>query len=96
MACCSLGTKTTCFLAGLGVGAIVAILLAPKSGKETRKSIADKAEEGKAYMAAKGRELGKQAEEFVQKGKEVVARQKERLAEAVETGKETARTAFAR
>ena len=96
MACCSLGTKTTCFLAGLGVGAVVALLLAPKSGKQTRKSIVGKAAEGKAYMAAKGRELGKQVEESIEKGKEVVARQKERLAEAVETGKQAARTTFAR
>jgi len=32
------------FLAGLGLGAIVALLFAPRSGKETREYIAGKAE----------------------------------------------------
>ena len=34
------------FLAGLGVGALVGILYAPKSGKETREDIATGAREG--------------------------------------------------
>ena len=35
------------FLAGLGMGAILALLFAPRSGKETREYIAGKAEEGR-------------------------------------------------
>ena len=34
------------FLAGLGVGALVGILYAPKSGRETREDIATGAREG--------------------------------------------------
>jgi len=34
------------FLAGLGVGAVVGILYAPKSGRETREDIANSAREG--------------------------------------------------
>ena len=44
------------FLAGLGVGALVGILYAPKSGKETREDIATGAREGAEYLSARTRE----------------------------------------
>ncbi len=59
MAECGVGTKVGYFLAGLGIGAVVMLLFAPKSGEETRKYIADKAGEGRDYVAARGRELRK-------------------------------------
>ncbi len=83
MAECGVGTKVGYFLAGLGIGAVVMLLFAPKSGEETRKYIADKAGEGRDYVAARGRELRKQAEGLVDRGKEAVTKQKERLAEAL-------------
>jgi gas vesicle protein len=58
------------FFAGLGVGAVTALLLAPKSGKETRELIGRKAEEGSDFVAAKGRELRRRAEDFVDKGRQ--------------------------
>ena len=82
------GTKVAFFLAGLGIGAILALLFAPKSGKETRDFIAQKAEEGKDYMTTRGKELRKQAEELVEKGKDVVTKQKEQLSAALEAGKQ--------
>ena len=57
------------FLAGMGVGAAVALLFAPRSGKETREFIGRKAEEGSDYVAAKGRVLRRQAEDFVEQGR---------------------------
>ncbi|MBZ5563509.1 MAG: YtxH domain-containing protein [Acidobacteriia bacterium] len=83
MAECGVGTKVSFFLAGMGIGAVVMLLFAPKSGEETRKYISDKAGEGRDYVAARGRELRKQAEGIVDRGKEVVTKQKERLAEAL-------------
>ena len=74
------------------MGTVVALLLAPKTGQQTRKLIVKKAEEGRDYMASKGRELREQAEELVDKGKELVSKQKERLAEVLESGKEAARS----
>jgi gas vesicle protein len=50
----------------------VALLLAPLTGEETRKLIAKKAEEGKDYVASKGKEFREQAEELVEKGKGLV------------------------
>jgi len=92
MARCSIGTGVGCFLVGVGVGTVVALLLAPKTGEKTRKLIVKKAEEGRDYVASKGRELREQAEELVDKGKELVSKQKERLAEVLESGKEAARS----
>ena len=82
------GSKVAFFLAGMGIGAILALLFAPKSGQETREFIAQKAEEGRDYMAARGRELRKQAEEAVGKAKDVVSKQKEQLSAALEAGKQ--------
>ena len=50
------------FVAGVGVGAIIAALYTPKSGKETRRMIAQKAGEG---MEAEGIEHHQRAAEGV-------------------------------
>ena len=81
-------SKVAFFMAGLGIGAVLALLFAPKSGKETRDYIAQKAEEGKDFVTARGRELRTQAEEVVEKAKDVVAKQKEQLSAALEAGKQ--------
>ena len=76
------------FLAGLGIGAILALLFAPRSGKETRDYIAQKAEEGKDYVKTKTDELRRQAEDAVEKGKDLVTKQKDLLSAALEAGKQ--------
>lgn len=81
-------SKLAFFLAGMGIGAILALLFAPKSGKETREFIAQKAEEGRDYVTARSKELRKQAEEYVERGKDLVAKQKEQLSAALEAGKQ--------
>jgi gas vesicle protein len=96
MADCNITTKVTYFVAGLGIGAAIAILFAPQSGEETRKQIAEKAQEGKDYVASKGREVRKQAEDLVDQGKDLVTKQKARLADVLESGKQAARETFAR
>jgi gas vesicle protein len=82
------GSKAVFFLAGLGIGAILALLFAPKSGRETRDFIAQKADEGRDYVKNKSVELRKQAEEAVEKGKDLVTKQKELLSAALEAGKQ--------
>jgi gas vesicle protein len=88
--------KVGFFVVGAGIGALLALLLAPKTGEQTRKLIAKKAEEGRDYVASKGREFREQADELVEKGKGLVSKQKERLAEVLETGKEAARSTLSR
>ncbi len=82
------GSKVVFFLAGMGVGAVLALLFAPKSGQETRDFLTQKAEEGRDYVSARGRDLRKQAEEVVDKAKDVVSTQKEQLSAALEAGKQ--------
>jgi gas vesicle protein len=82
------GSKMAFFLAGMGIGAILALLFAPKSGEETRDLIAQRAGEGREYVRSKATDLRKQAEEAVEKGKEVVTKQKDLLSAALDAGKQ--------
>jgi gas vesicle protein len=72
------------FLAGLGVGALIGVLYAPKAGKETREDLMNGALEAKD-KAAELVEQGKQiASEYVEQGKQ-------KAAELVEEGKRQAK-----
>jgi gas vesicle protein len=82
------GSKVGFFLAGLGIGAVIALLFAPRSGKETRDMIVHKAEEGRDFVVTKTEEFRKQAEDAVEKGKDLVSKQKELLSAALEAGKQ--------
>jgi gas vesicle protein len=80
--------KLTSFLVGMGVGAAVAVLLAPASGDETRDAISQKAEEGKRFAKRKVDNLRDRANRVVEKGKQVVGRQVQAVADAGEGAKE--------
>ena len=67
-----IGSRLGIFLAGLGVGAVAALLLAPTSGEETREYIGKKADEGRDYVTAKGRHIRRQAEGLVDKAWDLV------------------------
>jgi len=82
------GSKVSFFLVGLGVGTLLGILFAPKSGEETREYLSAKAEEGRDYAQRKARELRERAEDLLERSKEIMSRQKESLSSAVEAGKE--------
>ncbi len=84
----NIGSKFTFFLVGLGIGALIGILYAPQSGEETRELLSKKADEGREYAQRKARELRERAEDLVEQGKQVVARQKESFAAAVDAGRE--------
>ncbi len=84
----SAGSKVSFFLVGLGIGALVGILFAPKSGEETREFLLDKADESREYAQKKARELRERAEDLIERSKEIMARQKDSLGAAVEAGKE--------
>ena len=85
------GSKVSFFLAGLGIGALVGILFAPKSGEETREYLTSKADEGRDYAQRKARELRERAEDLIERSKEIMDRQKEGVAAAVEAGKDAYR-----
>jgi gas vesicle protein len=82
------GSKISFFLVGLGIGALVGILFAPKSGEETREYLADKADEGREYAQRKARELRERAEDLVERSKSVAAQKKESISAAIDAGRE--------
>jgi len=94
MANCVASTKSAYFVAGVGLGAAVALLLAPRSGKETRKLIVNKAQDGKDFAAAKGREVRSKSADLIDQGKRFASKQKEQLDDVVESGKQAAGEAF--
>ena len=92
------GDKILFFMAGASLGAVIALLLAPKSGRETRDLIArtandsrdfvtTKMTEGRQVVEERGRKIGDDFTTFLDKSKEAVQRQKEQLAAAFEAGK---------
>jgi|SRR5271166_4300369 gas vesicle protein len=85
----SVGSKVSYFLVGLGIGSLLGILFAPKSGEETREYLSSKADEGRDYAQRKARELRERAEDLIERSKEIMARQKDAIASAVESGKES-------
>ena len=80
------------FLAGLGLGALLgaaaALLLAPKSGTETRQDIAGAAEDLRDKAGKMVKDLSESSEELVKKSKELLESTKEKVQSAVEAGKQ--------
>jgi len=76
------------FLAGLGIGTLVGVLTAPRSGEETRDYLSKRAGEGKEYAQRKARELRERAEDLVERGKQVASDQKDLLTGALDAGHE--------
>jgi gas vesicle protein len=81
------------FLAGLGLGALVGVLYAPKSGRETRDSIVQSAGEGREYITNRSQEFRGQVDQWTQKGKETMGRAKEQINSAVDAGRQAYRDA---
>jgi gas vesicle protein len=71
------GTVVVAFVLGVITGAAVALLMAPASGEDTRRILAEKAREGR-----------ERANDAARQGREFVNRQKETFSSAVERGRE--------
>lgn len=82
------GSILLAFAAGAVIGAGIALLYAPQSGKETRELLARKAEDLKdATIDAYGKTVDKSSE-MIDKGKEFVRQKKSQITAAYEAGKE--------
>lgn len=71
------GTVIVAFVLGAITGAAVALLMAPVSGEEARRLLAERARDGR-----------EKAEEAARQGREFLNRQRETLNSAVERGRE--------
>ena len=96
--------KLIYFLVGAGIGAVTALLFAPKAGSELRADIADATRRGVDAARDTGRQVGERASEYYQtgverasdlaaRGKEAVGRQKSQISSAIEAGKQGYREA---
>ena len=63
------GGKAVWFMAGIAIGATIALLYAPASGEVTRRRIGRKAEEGRAALAESGKEMLERGKEMYEKGR---------------------------
>ena len=79
------------FLAGLGVGALVgavaALLLAPKSGSDTRDDIRSTADELKDKTEKMMQDLSESSEDLVRKSREVLESTKVKVQQAIDASK---------
>ena len=91
----SSGNSFGWFLAGLGVGAALGMLYAPKAGAETREDLCRRAEEGRDYVVNRAKEAREAATQWVDKGKEVLDSQKEQFRSAYEAGRQAYKDATA-
>ena len=83
------GTNIVWFVAGAAVGAAIALLFAPATGKETRKLIAKKTDEGREALAEQGRAAVERTRELYEKGRKVA----DDAAEMFERGRKLAESA---
>jgi len=77
---------TSAFAIGLGVGAVVGMMFAPKSGEETRALLREKAQGGIDEVVAQGKRVARKALAAADNAKEFVG-------EAVDAGQSAYREA---
>jgi gas vesicle protein len=82
------GNSFLWFLAGVGVGAVVGVLYAPKAGAEMRQAIREKAEEGREFVRDRSREARDQASQWVDRGRDYVNQQRDQFKSAYEAGRQ--------
>ena len=96
------GTRLTYFVIGATVGAVVALLFAPKSGRELREDLADATRKGVDRARETGSQLSARAGEYYDaassragelaaSAREVVERRGERVSAAIEAGRQAYR-----
>ena len=94
-----MGTQVACFAFGVVVGAAVALLFAPKSGRELREDIADATRKGVDRARETSSQLGARAGEYydaaaaragelAQTAREAASRRGEHLSAALEAGRQ--------
>jgi len=81
------------FLAGLGIGAAVGILYAPKSGGELRQQLREVAEDGTNQVKERARQAREQAGSWADRGRDYLNQQKEQIRSAYEAGRQAYREA---
>lgn len=82
------GTVLASFVAGAAIGAVLALLYAPKSGQEMRENIADLTEDAVDKIKEYAKEAQEKIKAAIEDGKETIVEKKSVLASAIEAGRE--------
>lgn len=84
--------KFTAFIMGMGLGAAIALICAPRSGEETREMIVDKARKGRRYAEERAREIrdmaGDKAAQIRDIASDKMAQAREMANDAADRGRE--------
>jgi gas vesicle protein len=83
----------TYFGIGAALGVAAAVLLAPKSGPETRKLLRSQAGESTDYLASRAADARDAAAQAINRGKKAIKQNAENLSAAVDAGVQTYREA---
>jgi len=75
-------------LTGLTAGVFLGLAFAPRSGKETQALLKQKTRESLDQLAASGKKVGAQIQDLADRGKEMVARERVQVTEALQAGKQ--------
>lgn len=84
----SAGTVLVSFVAGAAIGAGLALLYAPKSGREMREDISDLTEDAVDKIKEYAKEAQEKIKSAIEEGKETIVDKKSVLASAIEAGRE--------
>jgi len=98
----SMSTQLTCFAIGATLGAVVALLFAPKSGRELRQDVADATRKGVDRARETGSQLSARAGEYYEtaaskagelatSAREAASRRGELFSSALEAGRQAYR-----
>ena len=86
------GSKLAYFLVGGGIGAIVALLFAPRTGRETRDFISQRTADSRDRVASATRVTSEKVTDYLdkglEKGRDAVSTQKDQISAAIAAGKQ--------
>ena len=85
---CSSQAIALAFLGGAIAGAVAGVLLAPKSGEETRRGLRGYARKAGEEVIEKAKEARAALDEMIERGKHFMAEKREDVEDAVKAGKE--------
>ena len=90
----NISTRLTFFLVGAGIGAVLALLFAPKSGEELRNDIADATRKGIDKSREAAQQLGQRAGEYYEvtrdRAAELYTTASEKVGEVAQSAKDVA------